>query len=143
MSGSIVFPSTLSIYYYTMQSAWEDVWHNAQSSLASLRGSLSSENSPEPRIIRVGQLDSELLDQELVSLLQDPLNAAIALINVCSLLIYIQTLAEIGTVLAAIAQVSVRARVNPAYSVNSLQIINMEYRCFVWGQASGPSICYT
>jgi peroxin-2 len=33
--------------------------------------------------MRVGQLDSELLDQELVQLLQEPLNKTLALVNVC------------------------------------------------------------
>ncbi|EIW82319.1 hypothetical protein CONPUDRAFT_123111 [Coniophora puteana RWD-64-598 SS2] len=62
-------------------STWQTAWDSAQSSLNSIRDLLHSEPSPEPRIIRVGQLDAELLDAELVNLLQEPLNKALALIN--------------------------------------------------------------
>lgn len=37
---------------------------------------------PTPRITRVGKLDAELLDQELVQVLQDPLAKALSLANV-------------------------------------------------------------
>jgi peroxin-2 len=66
-----------------MQQAWEQAWNNAQPALSLIRDSLSSNTSPDPRIMRVGQLDSELLDQELVQLLQEPLNKTLALVNVC------------------------------------------------------------
>lgn len=66
-----------------MQHAWEQAWNNAQPALSSIRATLSSSTSPDPRIIRVGQLDSELLDQELVLLLQEPLHKALSLVNVC------------------------------------------------------------
>lgn len=65
-----------------MQNGWEHAWANAQTTLSSIKHSLASGTHPDPRIIRVGQLDSELLDQELVSLLQEPLNKAFALISV-------------------------------------------------------------
>ena len=68
---------------FAMQQAWEQAWNNAQPALSSIQDSLSLSTSPDPRIIRVGQLDSELLDQELVQLLQDPLNRTLALVNVC------------------------------------------------------------
>lgn len=64
-----------------MQQAWEQAWDNAQPRLASIRDSVSN-SYQVPRIIRVGQLDSELLDQGLVLLLQEPLNKALALVNV-------------------------------------------------------------
>ncbi|KAH7911577.1 Pex12 amino terminal region-domain-containing protein [Hygrophoropsis aurantiaca] len=53
-----------------MQSTWD-------AALASIRDSLRSHPGPDPRVIRVGQLDSELLDQELVQILQQPLNVAL------------------------------------------------------------------
>ena len=65
-----------------MQQAWEQAWNNAQPALSSIRDSLSLSTSPNARILRVGQVDSELLDQELVLLLQEPLNKALALVNV-------------------------------------------------------------
>ena len=65
-----------------MQNGWEHAWANAQTTLSSIKHSLASGTHSDPRIIRVGQLDSELLDQELVSLLQEPLNDALTLIGV-------------------------------------------------------------
>jgi peroxin-2 len=66
----------------TVPSSWQQAWDRAQPRLAELRDSLNSFPNPNPRIIRVGQLDSELLDQELVHLLQEPLNKALGLVNV-------------------------------------------------------------
>ena len=65
-----------------MQNSWEYAWANAQTTLSSIKHSLTSGTHSDPRIIRVGQLDSELLDQELVSLLKEPLKQALALISV-------------------------------------------------------------
>lgn len=74
--------------------SWEDVWNNARPRLSSIQDTLRSLNSPRSRIIRVGQLDSELLDLELVNILVEPLRKALELVNVlsesffkCSLLI--------------------------------------------------------
>ncbi|KAH7930726.1 hypothetical protein BV22DRAFT_1000178 [Leucogyrophana mollusca] len=55
----------------------QQAWDAAQPTLASIRDSLRSQTGPDPRVIRVGQLDSELLDQELVHILQQPLNSAL------------------------------------------------------------------
>lgn len=60
----------------------EDSWNAAQPTLSSIRDSLSSSRPERPRIIRVGQLDSELLDQELSQLLQEPILKALSLISV-------------------------------------------------------------
>ena len=65
-----------------MQQAWEQAWDNAQPRLASNQRLSLQIPYQVPRIIRVGQLDSELLDQGLVLLLQEPLNKALALVNV-------------------------------------------------------------
>ncbi|KAG6911226.1 hypothetical protein DXG01_003093 [Tephrocybe rancida] len=62
-------------------SPWDDAWNAAQPRLAAIRDALNTTTSPDPRVIRVGQLDSELLDQELVQVLQEPLNKALSLIN--------------------------------------------------------------
>lgn len=66
-----------------MQQAWDQAWVNARPALDSIRDSLSQRTSSDPRIMRVGQLDSELLDQELVNILQEPLSKSFALVNVC------------------------------------------------------------
>ncbi|KAH9006935.1 hypothetical protein EDB86DRAFT_2769968, partial [Lactarius hatsudake] len=49
--------------------------------LANAEQSLAGTVSPTPRILRVGQLDAELLDVELVNLLRDPLSKAVGLVN--------------------------------------------------------------
>jgi peroxin-2 len=64
-------------------SSLQQAWELAQPKLVAIHNSLNFQGSPTPRIIRVGQLDSELLDQELVQVLKEPLNKAISLIDVC------------------------------------------------------------
>lgn len=73
-------------------SSWENVWNRAQPRLATIRETLSSDAATNPRILRVGQLDSELLDQELVHLLQEPLNKTLALVNVRPLFLLLRPL---------------------------------------------------
>lgn len=63
-------------------SALENAWSDAKPQMESIRGQLASQTAPEARVIRVGQLDSDLLDQELVQLLKEPLNKTITLLNV-------------------------------------------------------------
>lgn len=72
--SSLPVPPTMS----ALQQAWDD----AQPRLRTIRESVKSLAPPHARILRVGQLDAELLDQELVHLLQDPLIKALALIHV-------------------------------------------------------------
>ncbi|KIY74131.1 hypothetical protein CYLTODRAFT_416390 [Cylindrobasidium torrendii FP15055 ss-10] len=64
-------------------SAWEAAWDAAQPRLSALRTALSgydNHRTPAP-INRVVQLDAEILDQELVSVLQEPLNRSLVLID--------------------------------------------------------------
>jgi peroxin-2 len=62
--------------------AWQQAWNNAQPRLAAISEAASSYDSPAPRILRVGQLDAELLDAELVRILREPIEKALALIHV-------------------------------------------------------------
>ena len=63
--------------------SWQQLWDDAQSTLSNAERSLASTSSPvASRILRVGQLDAELLDVELVNLLRDPLSKALGLVNV-------------------------------------------------------------
>jgi peroxin-2 len=64
------------------RTVWQDAWDRAQPRLSAIRTSLSSAASASPRTLRVGQLDAELLDQELIHILEEPLNKALALVNV-------------------------------------------------------------
>ncbi|KAF9247336.1 Pex12 amino terminal region-domain-containing protein [Melanogaster broomeanus] len=63
------------------QAVWQHAWDSAQPTLSSIRDTLGSTTSPSPRTIRVCQLDTELLDQELVHILYEPLQKALSLAN--------------------------------------------------------------
>lgn len=65
-----------------MLNAWENAWNSAQPHLSSITTAIRPSATVNPRVIRVGQLDSELLDQQLVQLLQEPINKALSLIDV-------------------------------------------------------------
>ncbi|KAI0755472.1 Pex12 amino terminal region-domain-containing protein [Irpex lacteus] len=62
-------------------SHWQRLWEEAQPRLGNIRQSLSEQSSPTPRITRVGKPDAELLDQELVSVLQEPVAKALNIVN--------------------------------------------------------------
>jgi peroxin-2 len=83
-SGPLAFfrlrrPLTMS----SSSAPWQDAWDRAQPTLSAIQDSLQS-SPPEDasRILRVGQLDSELLDQELAQVLQQPLANALGQISV-------------------------------------------------------------
>ncbi|KAH9179818.1 Pex12 amino terminal region-domain-containing protein [Lactarius sanguifluus] len=61
--------------------SWQQLWDRARPMLGNAEQSLAGTVSPTPRILRVGQLDAELLDVELVNLLRDPLSKAVGLVN--------------------------------------------------------------
>jgi len=60
----------------------DDAWKAAQARLVAIAESIKSSPSPSTRILRVGQLDSELLDYQLVQLLREPISKALSLVNV-------------------------------------------------------------
>lgn len=66
-------------------SAWQSAWEDSRSRLNEISESLNSAFTTPSRITRVGQLDSELLDQELVQLLKEPIAKALGLVNVAQL----------------------------------------------------------
>lgn len=70
----------------TSRSTWQKLWDEAQPTLEDIQQNYAQRVAPAPRIIRVGKLDAELLDQELVQVLQEPLLKALNLINVRRLL---------------------------------------------------------
>ena len=63
-------------------SPWQSAWNEARSRLEDIQHSGGSGVSVFPRITRVGKLDAELLDQELVQVLQEPLTKAMNMISV-------------------------------------------------------------
>lgn len=69
----------------TQPTSWQRQWDDAQLTLNNAERSLASTSSPvTSHILRVGQLDAELLDVELVNILRDPLSKALGLVNVCT-----------------------------------------------------------
>lgn len=68
----------------TPEPFWQRAWDEAQPALEQARDTLASLPSGVPRPVRVGQLDAELLDQELVSLLKQPITTSLKLAKVCS-----------------------------------------------------------
>ncbi|KAH9966060.1 Pex12 amino terminal region-domain-containing protein [Russula dissimulans] len=67
----------------TQPTSWQQLWEQTRPTLSNAERSLASTTSPvASRILRVGLLDAELLDVELVNLLRDPLSKALGLVNV-------------------------------------------------------------
>ena len=64
-------------------STWQQIWNEARPTLEEIRHTVGADIPPAPRVMRVGKLDAELLDEELVQVLQEPLNKALSLIDVC------------------------------------------------------------
>ncbi|OAX44523.1 hypothetical protein K503DRAFT_852581 [Rhizopogon vinicolor AM-OR11-026] len=66
-----------------MSSLWQQAWDAAQPRLHSIQDAIASPecHMPNDRIIRVGQLDAELLDAELVHILTEPVSKALATVN--------------------------------------------------------------
>ncbi|CAG8477702.1 16849_t:CDS:2 [Funneliformis mosseae] len=60
---------------------WKNDWSNVQKSLSSLRSSLASFPSSPLRIMRVSQLDADLLDFELFDMLKEQLWLSFSLFN--------------------------------------------------------------
>jgi peroxin-2 len=64
---------------------WQQAWDLAQPRLTTIKTALEGARGPEARNPRVGQLDSELLDQELLQLLREPIYKSLDILNVRSI----------------------------------------------------------
>ena len=71
-----------------LRGVWQNAWDAAQPSLSRIRSEIASSTAPEPRITRVGKVDAELLDSELVQLLKEPLLRAFSMADVCRSPVY-------------------------------------------------------
>jgi peroxin-2 len=69
----------------TAKEILENAWEAASPKLAAIQNSLGLAQPPEQRVVRVGQLDAELLDKELAQVLQEPITKALSLASVCDL----------------------------------------------------------
>jgi peroxin-2 len=118
----------------TQSTSWQQLWDEAQPTLRNAERSLASTSTPvASRIIRVGQLDAELLDAELVNLLRDPLSKSLGLINVCPPAMP-GVLGASLTGIACAVQSALKSRFDPELS---LFIQLTLYRLSVW--ATGAS----
>jgi peroxin-2 len=61
---------------------WQHAWDTAQPRIQHLRESLNAQTATSSRVLRVGQLDAELLDQELVQILKEPIAKSLSLVHV-------------------------------------------------------------
>ena len=110
------------------RAAWEDAWERALPRISSLRTSLAT-NPIVSRVTRVSKLDSELLDQELVQLLEEPLKKAFALINVSAALKIKENIDAYLNVL----QNNLRAQFQPELT---LLIQLTLYKLSIWNQGA-------
>jgi peroxin-2 len=60
----------------------ENAWEAAKPRLAAIKSSIDLPKPADQRIIRVGQIDAGLLDQELSQILQEPITKALSLVDV-------------------------------------------------------------
>lgn len=65
----------------TLPSYWQQAWDEAEPRLQEWAG-LWRNTTVDNRVLRVGQLDAELLDEDLVQTLNEPLSKALNLLNV-------------------------------------------------------------
>ena len=61
---------------------WDPDWKRVQAPLSALRRQLASFPSPPLRIMKVSQLDAELLDDELLETMKEQLWSAFSLFKV-------------------------------------------------------------
>jgi len=73
-----------SSHWMNSSTILEQAWRTAVPKIVSICTSLSSQETPKQRVVRVGQLDAELLDQELVQILKEPILKALSLVSVRS-----------------------------------------------------------
>ncbi|KAI1786494.1 peroxisomal biogenesis factor 2 [Ganoderma leucocontextum] len=66
---------------HNVSHSWQDAWNSAQDTIARILSDVASSSSPTPRVTRVGKVDAELLDAELVQLLKEPLTKALNLVD--------------------------------------------------------------
>jgi len=67
----------------TLPTVLEDAWNAAGPKLQQIGATLADVVSHSPRFFRVTQLDAELLDQELLQLLLEPIHRVFSLVDVC------------------------------------------------------------
>ena len=131
-----IFPSQVSLsrdfgfLSAPMSTPWQEAWDLAQPRLQAIRQSLPTFPHPSPRVLRVGQLDAELLDQELLQILTDPLTKAIGLIQVCIRLLRCEIVSQ--SILLVFVSIAIRPRINAPSSYHSLQVFCVGHWRNLW-----------
>lgn len=118
--------------------SWRQAWDAAQPSLSTIRDSPPTENKLTSRVMRVGKLDSELLDQELLQLLQDPLTKALSTVSVRAASFFTPHTAHYSR--AELIQDAVRARTFPDNPSHSVQTLHLELGCQLRCKTPGSPI---
>jgi peroxin-2 len=66
----------------SIPASWQLAWDNAQPRIQAIQHSLAHTNPSLSQPARVGQLDAEILDQELLQVLKEPISKALGLLSV-------------------------------------------------------------
>jgi peroxin-2 len=66
----------------SIPASWQLAWDNAQPRIQAIRHSLVHTDPSQSQLARVGQLDAEILDQELLQVLKEPISKALGLLSV-------------------------------------------------------------
>lgn len=131
----------------TLPAFWQQAWDLAEPRLTTIRTSLEgTARGPEARNLRVGQLDSELLDQELLQLLREPIYKSLDILNVRSMRLenaQKQCGARADALPLDISETvegAVRARADVAPANYPVQILDLGFGRIVWRQAPKPAV---
>ena len=108
--------------------SWQGAWNTAQDTIARIRGDVASSSSPTSRVTRVGKVDAELLDAELVQLLREPLTKALSLVDVRVMFLGERHAYANGIPLVHI-QGQIRSRAHTLHPPGSLQAFCLGQRC--------------
>jgi len=123
-------------------SYWQRAWDDAQPQLQQANDTLRSLNIHEPsaRVLRVSQLDAELLDQELVQLLQTPLTKALGLLSVCFYrTCYRKLVSKLWPLTVRLASKN-RTRAYTFPPIIAIQVLSMGYWSKLWSETTKPSL---
>lgn len=67
----------------SIPATWQQAWNDAQPRIQAIHDSMGHMPPSDTQSARVGLLDAEILDQELLQLLKEPITKALALVSVC------------------------------------------------------------
>lgn len=123
---------------------WQHAWDAAGPRLATIRTTLESgARGPEAPRLRVGQLDSESLDHELLQLLREPIYKSLDILNVrsiCPRTTDPQQSNCIFLIFSDTVEGAVRARADVARASGSVQVLDLGPRRVVRRQTAKSAL---